>query len=83
MSDLDTVAYYLDDDQPASYTYDPQAGATYVYLDGPTLPGGVARTVEADAMVNLDYGPDGRIIGIEILGAWPEAPAAFKEERKP
>lgn len=53
----------LDDDQPASYTHDPQAGATYVYLDGPIPPGGVARTVPLEALVNLDYGPDGKIIG--------------------
>ncbi|GHE33358.1 hypothetical protein GCM10017673_40370 [Streptosporangium violaceochromogenes] len=56
------------DRRPASYTYDPEAGATYVYLNGPIPPGGVARTVPLEALVNLDYGPDGRIIGIEIIG---------------
>lgn len=66
--------------KPASYTYDPQAGATYVYLDGPIPPGGVARTAQVDAMVNLDLDADGRVIGIEILAAWPEAPAVLGEE---
>lgn len=67
--------------RPASYTYDPQAGATYVYLDDPTSPGGVARTVEVDATVNLDLDADGRVIGIEILGAWPGASAAPEESQ--
>lgn len=67
--------------RPASYTYDPQAGATYVYLDDPTSPGGVARTAQVDATVNLDLDADGRVIGIEIIGAWPEAPTASEEER--
>ena len=67
--------------RPASYTYDPQAGATYVYLDDPTSPGGVARTVEVDATVNLDLDADGRVIGIEILAAWPGASAAPEESQ--
>lgn len=61
---------------PASYTYDPEAGAAYIYLDDSIPPGGVARTIEVDATVHLDYSLDGRIVGIEILGAWPEAPTA-------
>ncbi|MGW4422562.1 DUF2283 domain-containing protein [Streptosporangium sp. NPDC004631] len=67
--------------KPASYTYDPQAGATYVYLHGPIPPGGVARTVEVDATVNLDLDADGRVIGIEILAAWPRPAATPKEDR--
>lgn len=71
----------LDDDQPASYTYDPQAEAMYVYLHGPTSPGGVARTIEVDATVNLDLDAGGRVIGIEIIGSWPEASTAPFEFR--
>lgn len=69
------------DRKPASYTYDPQAGATYVYLDDPIPPGGVARTIEVDATVNLDLDADGRVIGIEILAAWPGASAAPEESQ--
>ncbi|MFF4417067.1 DUF2283 domain-containing protein [Streptosporangium sp. NPDC001559] len=63
---------------PGSWTYDPDASATYVYLHGPIPDGGVARCVPVDAMVNLDLDADGRVIGIEILAAWPQAP---KEDR--
>ncbi|MEV8639490.1 DUF2283 domain-containing protein [Streptosporangium sp. NPDC051023] len=66
--------------RPASYTYDSEVGATYVYLNGPIPPGGVASTVEVDAMVNLDLDGDGRVIGIEIIAAWPEAPTSPEEE---
>ncbi|GAA4962103.1 uncharacterized protein YuzE [Nonomuraea thailandensis] len=56
------------------WTYDPEAGAAYVYLRGPVPAGGAARTVPVDALVNLDYDPEGRVIGIEIIAKWPEAP---------
>lgn len=67
--------------RPASYTYDAQAGATYVYLDDPIPLGGVARTAQVDAMVNLDLDADGRVIGIEVLAAWPQPAATPKEDR--
>ncbi|GAA3103977.1 hypothetical protein GCM10017600_68870 [Streptosporangium carneum] len=67
------------EEHPGSWTYDPDAGATYFYLHGPIPDGGVARMVPVDAMVNLDLDADGRVIGIEILATWPQTPAASRE----
>ncbi|GAA3510465.1 uncharacterized protein YuzE [Streptosporangium album] len=54
------------------WTYDPEAEGTYVYLHGPTPPGSAVKTVTVDdAMVNFDLDKDGKVIGIEILAAWP------------
>lgn len=61
-----------DGSKDARYTHDVEVGATYVYLKHPIPDGGVARTVELKSMVNLDLDEDGRVIGIEIIGAWPE-----------
>ncbi|MFE3455395.1 DUF2283 domain-containing protein [Nonomuraea sp. NPDC059194] len=62
------------EEHPGSWTYDPEAEAAYVCLRGPIPPGGVARTVTVDGpMVNLDLDESGRVIGIEILAAWPGA----------
>ncbi|MBG0827652.1 DUF2283 domain-containing protein [Planomonospora sp. ID67723] len=58
---------------PGTWTYDPEAEAAYVYLRGPIAPGGVAETIEVDdAMVNLDLDENGRVVGIEVIAAWPE-----------
>ncbi|WP_433364134.1 DUF2283 domain-containing protein [Streptosporangium sp. CA-115845] len=65
----------------AFYTYDAEAGATYVALHGLVLPGDVTRTVEVPATVNLDLDEGGQVIGIEILAAWPEASAVPKGEK--
>jgi uncharacterized protein YuzE len=47
-------------------TYDDEADALYLYLrDGIR----VARSVVVDADRNVDLGPDGRAVGIEVLGA--------------
>ncbi|MDP9863156.1 MULTISPECIES: DUF2283 domain-containing protein [Streptosporangium] len=60
------------EERPGTWTYDPEAEGTYVYLRGPIPPGGAVRTVTADgAMVNFDLDEDGKVIGIEILAAWP------------
>ncbi|WP_326819771.1 DUF2283 domain-containing protein [Streptosporangium sp. NBC_01756] len=57
---------------PGTWTYDPEAEGTYVYLHGPISPGSAVRTVTVDdAMVNFDLDKDGKVIGIEILAAWP------------
>lgn len=63
------------EEHPGTWTYDPGAEAAYVYLRGPIAPDGVAETVEVDdAMVNFDLDGNGRVIGIEIIAAWPEPP---------
>lgn len=55
---------------PATFAYDPEVGASYVALS-PMPPGGVAQTVEVPAVVHADLGEDGRLLGIEIVGALP------------
>lgn len=37
------------EEHPGTWTYDPEAGAAYIYLRGPIAPGGVARTVTGTA----------------------------------
>ncbi len=52
-------------------TYDGLADAAYVYLVA-IGPGEVATTVAGEgdaASVNLDFDRDGRLLGIEVLGA--------------
>jgi uncharacterized protein YuzE len=46
-------------------TYDPEADALYIALsEGP-----VAKTSDVEEGVILDYGADGRLVGVEILRA--------------
>ncbi|WP_222709290.1 DUF2283 domain-containing protein [Nonomuraea sp. C10] len=60
------------EEYPGTWTYDPEAKAAYIYLRGPIVPGDVARTVTVDSpMVNFDLDESGRVIGIEVLAAWP------------
>lgn len=51
----------------AGFTVDPEVEAAYIYLDGPTPRGGVARTVEVIKHVYVDFAADGRVLGIEFL----------------
>ncbi|WP_449060816.1 DUF2283 domain-containing protein [Planomonospora algeriensis] len=71
------------EEHPGTWTYDPEAEAAYVYLHGPIPPGGVAETVTVDAMVNLDLDDSGKVIGIEIIAAWPDAEASDMAEGSP
>jgi uncharacterized protein YuzE len=55
-------------------TFDRQADAAYVYLVDTIEPGEVAATDFANipldnAPINVDFDFDGRVLGIEILGA--------------
>lgn len=66
-------------------TYDDVADAAYIYLVPEIEPGGVARSVFAAGgsgpwTVVLDLDPDGRIIGVEVLGAKNALPAALLVE---
>jgi uncharacterized protein YuzE len=66
-----------------AFRYDKEADAAYIQLD-PIAAGGVARTevanVELDsAAINLDFDEDGRLVGIEILGARRILPAELLE----
>jgi len=51
-------------------TYDSDADAAYVYLQPPTVvePSG-ATTLTVSADINLDFDSEGRLVGVEILGA--------------
>ena len=60
-------------------TYDPQVDAAYIYLVDEIRPGGVARTYlcdprEVDGQINLDFDPEGRLLGIEVLDASRKLP---------
>lgn len=55
-------------------TYDSEADAAYIQLADEIGAGGVAHThvcdpVEVDGMIHLDFDSDGRLLGIEVLGA--------------
>ncbi|MGS2645881.1 DUF2283 domain-containing protein [Streptosporangium sp. G12] len=63
---------------PATFAYDPEVGAAYVAL-APMPPGGVAQTVEVHAVVQADLDEDGRLLGIEIVGALPGTVNATEE----
>jgi uncharacterized protein YuzE len=53
--------------------YDEQADAAYIYLDdAPAAPGSAVKTYACDkraGTINLDFGADGRLLGIEVLDA--------------
>lgn len=60
-------------------TYDPDVDAAYVQLADEIGVGGVAFTYPCDVvavggMVNLDFDGDGRLVGLEILGAKAKLP---------
>ncbi|MFE5594575.1 DUF2283 domain-containing protein [Streptomyces sp. NPDC056549] len=60
-------------------TYDKVADAAYVYLTEPHARVQSARMypcdpVDADAMINLDFDEQGRLIGIEVLDAGSKLP---------
>ncbi|TBN55519.1 DUF2283 domain-containing protein [Glaciihabitans arcticus] len=54
--------------------YDARVDAAYIQLADEILSGGVDHTylcdtTEIDAMINLDFDADGRLLGIEIMDA--------------
>jgi uncharacterized protein YuzE len=62
-------------------TYDESVEAAYIYLTE-IAAGGVATTVpgwpDSEAfMVNLDFDGDGRLVGIEVMGASGKLPPEF------
>ncbi|MDX3800075.1 DUF2283 domain-containing protein [Streptomyces sp. AK04-3B] len=54
-------------------TFDAKADAAYVYLGDPQAHSQVARTYLCDpveaGMINLDFDDEGRLLGVEVLGA--------------
>ena len=62
---------------PLRVTLDDEADAAYIYTDNGVAAGGVAMTVELDypsAMINVDFDSDGRVLGVEIIGAGSTLP---------
>lgn len=60
-------------------TYDAQADAAYLYLVDQPEAGMVARTEITDVpggIVGLDFGHDGKLLGVEVIGARDLLPAA-------
>ena len=67
--------------------FDPSVDAAYIYLVDPQMGFNVARTVPCDpietgAEVNLDFDGEGRLIGIEVLGASRHLPKALVDSAK-
>ncbi|MCL4213241.1 MAG: DUF2283 domain-containing protein [Gemmatimonadales bacterium] len=69
-------------------TYDESVDAAYIYLAVATEPGGVERTyccdpLEVNGQIHLDFDKQGRLIGIEVLGASKLLPEGIipKEKR--
>lgn len=65
-------------------TYDKTADAAYVHLADPQARAKVARMypcdpVDAGGMINLDFDEQGRLIGIEVLGAGSKLPSYLIE----
>ncbi|MFI2664102.1 DUF2283 domain-containing protein [Micromonospora carbonacea] len=65
---------------PLVCTYDSDADAAYVYLQHPVAPGASERMATFDfdqGMFNLDLDREGRILGLEVLGASRHLPPAL------
>jgi uncharacterized protein YuzE len=65
---------------PMICTYDSEADAAYINFKHPIADGEAERTATFDTtigMFNLDLGPDGHVIGLEILGARQHLPPAL------
>lgn len=66
-------------------TYDKRADAVYIYLVTNLGPREVKKTypcdpIEVNGMINLDFDKEGRLVGIEILGAKSKLPKEFLEK---
>lgn len=66
-------------------TYDKEAEAVYIQLADEIKPGGVKKTypcnpIEVKGMVNLDFDEEGRLVGIEVLGANNKLPKELLEQ---
>ena len=60
-------------------SYDRSADAAYIQLADEIGAGGVSFTygcdpAEVDGMIHLDFDADGRLVGIEVLGASTKLP---------
>ena len=68
-------------------TYDKEVDAAYIRL-APIDAGAVAKTypcdpVEVNGMINLDFARNGRLLGIEIIGASQKLPESVLSMAEP
>ena len=68
-------------------TYDPTVDAAYIYLV-PIARGGAKSTYccppnEVGCMLNLDFDAEGRLIGIEVIGASARLPPQLLQDAGP
>jgi uncharacterized protein YuzE len=65
-------------------TYDRDADAAYIQLATEIGVGGVAKTYPCDpveaGMINLDFDSNGRLVGVEVLGARRLLPADLLDQ---
>jgi len=58
---------------PLRITFDPDSDAAYVHLQSTIAAGAAVKTVSIDVekvgMVNLDFDEEGRLLGVEVVGA--------------
>jgi uncharacterized protein YuzE len=69
-------------------TYDKSTDAAYIYLAAVIEAGGVAKTyccdpLEVNGQIHLDFDKQGRLVGIEVLGASKLLPEAVLPKEKP
>ena len=67
-------------------TYDPAVDAAYIYLTEISA-AAVSKTVpvdpnEVEGEINLDFDAEGRLLGIEVLGASRKLPKALLEQAR-
>ena len=67
-------------------TYDKSTDAAYIYLTDNIGAGGVAKTyccdpLEVNGQINLDFDHEGRLVGIEVLGASRRLPLSVLGEK--
>ncbi|MBU0492554.1 MAG: DUF2283 domain-containing protein [Chloroflexi bacterium] len=66
-------------------TYDRSVDAAYIYLVDAIAPGSVETTYSCDPLeiggiIALDFDAEGRLVGIEVLGASKRLPSVLLDE---
>lgn len=66
-------------------TYDKSVEAVYIQLTDKIIPGGVKNTYPCDPLdvkgiINLDFDKEGKLVGIEVLGADNKLPKEVLNE---
>lgn len=88
VSDRECETTHLRKGLPMRLTYDSKVDAAYMQLADLIDVGGVEFTYacdprEVDGMIHLDFDADGRLVGLEVLGARSKLPAEFLARAEP